>query len=317
MKSSHSAGVAVVALACLLHGGAGVAPDVASQNLRRAQQYDDSFVAQPDASGVFAPRMVQKEVEQMELRAKRLETTDAETAVEVEGALEDLEGALATRAVADAALEEEIGVVRADLCARHGFESRERQDCEAFMRGACFPKRARSRKQPQSSAFSGDTDALAQAQPPLVVSAMVCRTFFREVAASESHRAAMAMAGAPSPVGPMAPSPAAAQPASPSPAAPWHSMDPEQGLQEDGYSGRLVDHDDQETQTSDWQSEFGPNAGHRSIEDVCRSYPESEWCQLHMHYHGHGKKWWQRSGAPSSSIVALSALVAIVILAMV
>jgi len=45
-----------------------------------------------------------------------------------------------------------------------------------------------------------------------------------------------------------------------------------------GYWGKLVEHEDGETQTGDWQQEFGPNSGHDSLQDVCKHHPDSEWC---------------------------------------
>jgi len=52
-------------------------------------------------------------------------------------------------------------------------------------------------------------------------------------------------------------------------------------LPEQGYSGPLVEHEDMETRTKDWRKEYGPRSKHprRTFENVCRQYPESEWCR--------------------------------------
>jgi hypothetical protein len=70
-------------------------------------------------------------------------------------------------------------------------------------------------------------------------------------------------------------------------------------LQAQGFSGKLVIHEDAKTMTDDWGREFGPNAGHKDIKTICQDHPGNEWCSLHGYY-GYGKK----SGAPLKSIVA-------------
>lgn len=295
---------------------------------------------QAAASGL-EPRQVQREIEKMALRADKLAAADRSAAAEVDGALEDVEAALASRAGADAGLEDEIQVVRADLCAKHGFESHERADCEAFMRKACIHKKHGSKKHHQVAELQEDdkpdmmnkakeTHRLEGADADFVsddnefdvvagasgeeskaeevpeVPMMLCRHFFREVAATErkvqdgpAPAAATAAAPAPAPadVMPFVPAPAPAPPA-----GPWFQHDPEQGLRENGVDGPLVDHDDQETQTADWQREFGPNAKHRSLRDICRDHPDNEWCRIHMagrrsHIEGMPGGWAPRSSA--------------------
>jgi len=70
-------------------------------------------------------------------------------------------------------------------------------------------------------------------------------------------------------------------------------------LQAQGYSGKLVIHEDSKTMTEDWGREFGPRSGHRDIKVICQEHPGNEWCSLHGYY-GYGK----RSGAPLKSMAA-------------
>lgn len=55
-------------------------------------------------------------------------------------------------------------------------------------------------------------------------------------------------------------------------------------MQSQGFSGDLVVHEDQKSATSDWGREFGPLAGHRSINKICDDHPGNEWCLLHGYY---------------------------------
>merc|ERR1740121_601230 len=45
--------------------------------------------------------------------------------------------------------------------------------------------------------------------------------------------------------------------------------------------GDLINHKDMETKTSDWRQEFGPEARHRRVSDICADYPDNEWCRMH------------------------------------
>lgn len=54
---------------------------------------------------------------------------------------------------------------------------------------------------------------------------------------------------------------------------------PESGYNEYGNDG-LVEHDDAETMTKDWLQE---TVGHKSYKAICKEYPDSQWCKMHMH----------------------------------
>jgi len=46
-----------------------------------------------------------------------------------------------------------------------------------------------------------------------------------------------------------------------------------------GYSGKLVAHENMVTQTADWHTEYGPGH-HQSYCDVCLHHPENTWCKF-------------------------------------
>jgi len=45
-----------------------------------------------------------------------------------------------------------------------------------------------------------------------------------------------------------------------------------------GYWGKLVEHEDMKTATSDWQSEVGANDPH-TLEQICHDHPDNAWCR--------------------------------------
>jgi len=59
-----------------------------------------------------------------------------------------------------------------------------------------------------------------------------------------------------------------------------NDMNAKSMMPEQGFSGRLVRHDDSETHISDWQEEYGPKADHMSMEDICAMYPNNQWCKM-------------------------------------
>jgi len=50
---------------------------------------------------------------------------------------------------------------------------------------------------------------------------------------------------------------------------------------EQGFHGRPITHEDMETMTGDWGSEFGPK-GPSSAYKVCKEHPKSYWCRTHL-----------------------------------
>jgi len=89
---------------------------------------------------------------------------------------------------------------------------------------------------------------------------------------------------APSPAQPSAPAGPAADAPVPALTGPILDGKGNKPLQEQGYSGELVIHEDGDTMTSDWGREFGPKAGHRDIKSICLQHPGNEWCDLHGYY---------------------------------
>jgi len=75
--------------------------------------------------------------------------------------------------------------------------------------------------------------------------------------------------------------------AGPSPAAAVLESKEGRPLQEQGFAGELVEHEDENTMTEDWGREFGPRAGHRDIKTICKEHPDNEWCSLHGYHDRH------------------------------
>jgi len=88
-----------------------------------------------------------------------------------------------------------------------------------------------------------------------------------------------AKANAPAPAALVSPA-AAQQYVAPSPSIPGGKWP--RPLASQGFEGPNVQHIDMKSATSDWQMEFGPSAGHRSVGEICKHRPNNEWCRLHM-----------------------------------
>jgi len=69
-----------------------------------------------------------------------------------------------------------------------------------------------------------------------------------------------------------------------------------------GYWGKLVAHDDMETATSDWQREHDPKDREQTMEEICREYPSSRWCEKH-------KRFFAKSSAHSNGASVIMVLV--------
>lgn len=66
-----------------------------------------------------------------------------------------------------------------------------------------------------------------------------------------------------------------------------NGMDENVLMPEQGFSGRLVAHDDAHTHVADWQTEYGPKANLKSVEDICAKYPHNRWCVVNNYRAGH------------------------------
>lgn len=112
-----------------------------------------------------------------------------------------------------------------------------------------------------------------------------------------------AAGGAPAPAGGGAPAPGPAS--SPAIAGPILGTKAGRPLQEQGYSGDLVMHEDTVTMTDDWGREFGPHtydANHVNVKKICLEHPGNEWCSLHGYYD---------KESAASSVSALIAMVSL------
>lgn len=56
-------------------------------------------------------------------------------------------------------------------------------------------------------------------------------------------------------------------------------MPMEAGTPEQGFSGKMVEHENMVTMTKDWRGEYGRHAkGLTSYEEICALYPDNQWC---------------------------------------
>jgi len=241
------------------------------------------------------PWEVQHEIERMVARMERLgdSTWSAEFAEELSG-LEEEEGQLAESA-GDEALVAEVSKTRATLCSEQGFQNHEYQACRHFMHKVCHEGHKHNH-------------ALDRPSP---VSTTLCHRFFLK------KRAEVQAPGAVPPV--LAPAPAASLSYSPAGAVFPGILGgkADRPLPDQGYTGKAVKHEDLNTQTDDWQREFGPKAGHRSIADICKDFPDNEWCRLHTYHpsakmYGFGSTTAQKSRTSNKSC-SLALLIAVVL----
>lgn len=60
----------------------------------------------------------------------------------------------------------------------------------------------------------------------------------------------------------------------------WGTMDEDMGAPEQGFKGKIVEHDNMITMTKDWRGEYGPEAkGLNSYVKICALYPDNAWCR--------------------------------------
>jgi len=70
-------------------------------------------------------------------------------------------------------------------------------------------------------------------------------------------------------------------------------MDADAPLPVQGFEGKLVEHNDWDTMTGDWQEEF--SYGKNPLCKICADHPDNDWCQQkcegprmkHRHHHHH------------------------------
>jgi len=64
---------------------------------------------------------------------------------------------------------------------------------------------------------------------------------------------------------------------------PPFAMKEDTGLQEQGFEGPNIEHDDMKTHTGDWRKEYGPNhPNYQKIVDICLKHPKNPWCRSHL-----------------------------------
>merc|ERR1740117_136938 len=230
---------------------------LSKSSLRQPHAHQNTVGALPSTGGDEKGRAIQREVEAMVSRLNFLSDDEADAFT---NELEGVESSLAS-ASTDAGLVKEITSVRAELCVNRGFKGTSLDACEAFMHKACV------------------TDALDTSTRSLTrwhgrgssVPEDECTKFFSE--------AKVGIEGAaPAPAAASSPGPALA----PAPAGPaLFGGKVGRPLPDQGFDGELVEHKDFDTQVEDWQTEFGPNAGHRNFREICADHPNNEWCRIH------------------------------------
>jgi len=217
-----------------------------------------------------------------------------------------------------------IKKARANICVEQQLEKRDHSRCEIFMNLACplqdVSNTALSDHATEEKEKGKENDEDDEEVP---VPATLCDHFYllggkRLIAPAPGPAPGPVAAPATSPAGAPGPGPAAG-PADDSPAGkdpfaytgPYFGTKRLRPLQEHGFHGDAVMHENGETMTSDWQTEFGPAAGHRSFVEICKDFPDNEWCRLHM-YDPQAQRWMsERSGAGfvRNSLAALCTVV--------
>jgi len=62
------------------------------------------------------------------------------------------------------------------------------------------------------------------------------------------------------------------------PLPPYH-MKENTGLQEQGFKGKDVEHNDMKTMAADWRKEYGPgHANYKTMAEICKEYPKNPSC---------------------------------------
>jgi len=62
------------------------------------------------------------------------------------------------------------------------------------------------------------------------------------------------------------------------PLPPYH-MKENTGLQEQGFKGKDVEHNDMKTVASDWRKEYGPShPNYQTMAEICKNYPKNPYC---------------------------------------
>jgi len=208
-----------------------------------------------------------------------------------------------------------IKKARANICVEQQLEKRNHTRCEIFMNLACPLQDASTPSDQEMEEKDKEKDEDGEEVP---VPATLCDHFYL---LGGKRVAAPAPGPAPGPVASPAASPAGAPgpAAGPAPGAdpfaytgPYFGTKRLRPLQEHGFHGDDVMHENGETMTSDWQTEFGPAAGHRSFVEICKGFPDNEWCRLHM-YDPQAQRWMnQRSeaGFVRHSVVLCAVVVA-------
>eukprot|EP00747_Dinoflagellata_sp_TGD_P162259 gnl/TRDRNA2_/TRDRNA2_179669_c0_seq1.p1 gnl/TRDRNA2_/TRDRNA2_179669_c0~~gnl/TRDRNA2_/TRDRNA2_179669_c0_seq1.p1 ORF type:complete len:190 (+),score=55.99 gnl/TRDRNA2_/TRDRNA2_179669_c0_seq1:210-779(+) len=90
-------------------------------------------------------------------------------------------------------------------------------------------------------------------------------------------------------------------------------MDTHQPIAEQGFQGEKVFHNDKETMSGDWLTEFGPKqGGEKNIKKICSKSKHNRWCRIHGYYKEKKKAPPAKAAAAHTGISMLTAVVLLV-----
>lgn len=190
-----------------------------------------------------------------------------------------------------------IAQFRAEICSdmmkKHGKDFSSHDACRDFMRETCKPGK--------DGVMDGDKTEVTSRKG-------FCEMYFGADKAVEEIKKDLdqlekAPAAAPAP----APAPFQGPAPAPGPYVAGHlHMDETIKLPAQGYTGKLVEHDDMKTATEDWGKEFGPKSNLRSYYEICQDHPENPWCRAkgyHQHVIKSGSKPYARAAPFIATLV--------------
>jgi len=243
------------------------------------------------SSGSRRSREIQHQIEQMVSRVKQL--NDEEASVAFANELDDIEEELSS-STADKALAQEVDKVRADLCTQQNLMDVGLDKCESFMDKSCSKRplkvpshfctrffRLQKRKERSGSSTKPNDEAVKFTANTVSAETKVGTEGAAEVEGDSASAGEIEVEQTAH-----APGPAAAGPApGPVPMGPYFGGKAVRPLPEQGFEGKLEQpYKSEDQMVQNWQREFGPNAGHRSFENICADFKNNEWCRLHGYY---------------------------------
>jgi len=247
------------------------------------------------SSGSRRSREIQHQIEQMVSRVKQL--NDEEASVTFANELDEIEEELSS-STEDEALAQEVDNVRADLCTQQNLMDVGLDKCKSFMDKSCSKRplkvpshfctrffRLQKRKERSDISTKPNDEAVKFTANTVSAEAKADTEGAAEVEGESAGEIEVEQTA-------HAPGPAAGGPApGPVPMGPYFGGKAVRPLPEQGFEGKLEQpYKSEDQMVQNWQREFGPNAGHRSFENICADFKNNEWCRLHGYYDSTGSK---------------------------